>query len=560
MRKAYQQGFYSKKIIENRRKIVLSAIENHASDKVLKETLLKRRSDSDDTKLMLDFMSFEQPVHRVKRDYHYNRALRVTAELFRPKEKLRPVHFPDLRYYPWTLNTSAEAPWSYESGITDILRQKQAEGKITDGRRSFHNLYDEIFERNRRLIHFIKDKHEKFWTKEGTPKTYEFVNLHARAHVVDQNEPDKIRAVFGVTKLLLMAEQHFIYPLQEQYLNGKTDSPMLWGNEMIKGGWRKLYNKVYRKHPHNTVLSIDWSQFDKRALHEIIDDVHNIWRSYFTLDDGYVPTNFYPNSQTEPERLENLWQWMCYSIKHTPICLPDGKLFSWSRNGIASGFQQTQLLDSFVNTIMILTLLSKSGINIESPNFFIKVQGDDSLIAFPENLHQIEGQHYLERLATMAMDYFNAKLNSKKSQISNSLNGIKVLGYSNNQMMPFRHDSDLLSHLLYPERSFGLPELAATAVGIAWASLGCSPIVYSVCKDIHSFLLDKLGVKPKASSFEWLIRMGSSSLDEFNIERFPYFAEIFDTAFCVQERTTKMKERLYPTRIESAGGFVFLPY
>jgi len=335
---------------------------------------------------------------------------------------------------------------------------------------------------------------------------------------------------------------------------------MLWGNEMIKGGWRKLYNKIYAKHPHNTVMSIDWSQFDKRALHEVIDDVHKIWRTYFTFEDGYVPTNYYPNSYTEPERLENLWQWMCYSIKYTPICLPDGRLFSWTRNGIASGFQQTQILDSFVNTIMILTLLSKSGINIESPNFFIKVQGDDSLTAFPENLFQTEGQNYLERLAALALEYFNAKLSTKKSQISGDLQDIKVLGYANRHMMPQRKDEDLLSHLLFPERSFGLPELAASAVGIAWASLGCSRAVYSVCKDIHSFLLDKLGVKPKASSFEWLIRMGATSLNDFNIETFPDFDQIWNSTFSVNTRSIKQKERLYPTKAESAGGFVFLPY
>lgn len=560
MRKANPPGKWSDAIIWHRRQIVLSAIQANCPQQTLDATLRKRRSDSSDERLIADFMQFEQPVHRVKRDYHYLRALRVTTDLFKPTQLLRPIHFVDQRYYPWTLPTSVEAPWSYESGVNDIIRQKQAEGLILDNRRSFHNLYNEVFERNRLLIHLIKDLDSKFWTKDDEPIPYEFTTLHSRAHVVDQTEDDKIRAVFGVTKLLLMAEQHFIWPLQEQYLNGHVNSPMLWGCEMIKGGWRKLWNKAYAKGPFNTCLSVDWSQFDKRALHEVIDDVHNIWRSYFTFDEGYVPTNFYSHTNTEPERLENLWRWTCYSIKHTPICLPDGKLFAWQRNGIASGFQQTQLLDSFVNTIMILTLLSRTGINIESDNFFIKVQGDDSLTCFPERLFQQQGHQYLERLATLALDYFNAKLNTKKSQISDSLNGIKVLGYANLLMMPRRSDEDLLSHLLYPERSFGLPELAASAVGISWATLGCSRAVYSVCKDVHTFLLDKLGVRPKASSFDWLFKMGTATIDDFVIERFPTFEEIFNCTFSVAERSTRMKEQLYPTKAESAGGFVFLPY
>lgn len=560
MRKAHQPGNWSEHLIQNRRKIVLNAIANHCDKQTLDKTLLKRRSDVSEPRLIDDFMSFEQPHKPVKRDYHYLRALRVTAELFRPTKKLRPIHFPDQRYYPWTLNTSAEAPWTYESGVGDIIQQKQAEGLITDNRRSFHNLYDEIFERNRLLIHLIKDGDAKFWTSDGEPIPYEFVNLHARSHVVNHDEPDKIRAVFGVTKLLLQAEQHFIWPIQEYYLNEHMDSPMLWGNEMIKGGWRKLYNKIYSKGPHNTYLSVDWSQFDKRALHEVIDDVHTIWRSYFTFEKGYVPTTFYPNANTDPERIERLWRWMCYSIKHTPICLPDGRLYSWSRNGIASGFQQTQLLDSFVNTVMILTLLSRSGINIESENFFIKVQGDDSLTAFPERLFQLEGQPYLERLANLALEYFNAKLNTKKSQISNLLHEVKVLGYSNRNMSPKRTDEDLLSHLAFPEKNFGLPELASSCVGIAWASLGCSRNVYSVCKNVHSFLTDALGVKPKPGSFDWLQKMGTIDFNDYNIERFPFFEEIFNSTYSVAVRTKQMKERLYPTEAASAGGFVFLPY
>jgi hypothetical protein len=560
MKSSNPKGKFSERMIQVRRSVVLHAIEKFASDDVLRKTMSKRRSNFSDQALIDDFMQFDQPYHKVKRDVHYLKALRVTKELFRPSHKLRPIHFPDLRYYPWALNTSAEAPWSYESGVTDIIRQKQAEGMISDGRRSFHNLYDEIFIRNRLLIHEIKDLYSKFWTSYDQPKPYEFVNLHARSHVVDQDEPDKIRAVFGVTKLLLMAEQHFIYPLQEQYLNTKVDSPMLWGNEMIKGGWLKLYNKYYSSSKFNTVLSIDWKQFDKRALHEVIDDVHAIWRSYFDFEHGYVPTSEYPNSYTEPNRIENLWRWMCYSIKHTPICLPDGRLFSWRFNGIASGFQQTQLLDSFVNTIMILTCLSEDGINIESKDFLIKVQGDDSLVALPEHRFQQHGQLFLKRLASSALTRFNAILNTKKSQISGDLNDIKVLGYANRLGMPYREDEDLLAHLLFPERSFGLPELAASCVGICWATLGCSQIVYFICKDSHSFLVDKLGITPKAHAFEWLVRMGAVSLSEFNIERFPSFDEVFSTRYSVSTRTEKMKERLYPTKPESAGGFMFLPY
>lgn len=567
MRSAEKRGMWSEKIKTTRRKIVDRAIEKYASKETIEQIHSKRRSDASTQRLIDDFMSFEQPEHKVIRDKHYNRALRVTAELFRPKRKLKPIHYTNQRYYPWTLNTSAEAPWSYKSEVTDIIRQKQAEGLIQDGRRSFHNLYDEIFTTNRHLIHKIKDGDPQFWTPDGTPIPYEFTNLHARAHVVDEDEPDKIRAVFGVTKLLLMAEQHFIWPLQETYLNGKTESPLLWGNEMIKGGWRKLWNDAYKKAPFNTVLSTDWSQFDKRALHEVIDDVTQIWRDYFTFEEGYIPNSlqFRKRGQKRrkpvtPERLERLWKWTNYCIKHTPICLPNGDMYVWERNGIASGFQRTQLLDTFVDCVMSLTLYSKLGIDIESKNFWIKIQGDDNIVAFPEPFHQLYGNNFLRRLAELALLYFNAKLSEKKSQISNDLNNVKVLGYQNQMMMPYRTDADLLSHLRYPERSFGLPELASSSVGIAWATLGCSKVVFFVCKESHHFLVDKLGVKPNFQANQWMYTLGLDPIEQYNIERFPTFEEIYATAFSIDQRSEKLKERLYPTKPESAGGFYFIPY
>jgi len=559
IKQSAKAGYWSERMIENRRKIVMKGVYKFAHPSVIEDLLSRRRSEQTDERLIEDFMTFEQPIHPVKRDYHYLRALRVTKQLFQPPKKLRPIHFPDQRYYPWTLNVSSEAPWTYETNVNDILLEKQRDGEIDNNRRSFHNLYNEIFMRNRLLIHLIKDGKEPFW-KDDQPIPYEFTTLHARSHVVEEDEPDKIRAVFGVPKLLLMAEQHFIWPLQEQFLNQHFDSPMLWGNEIIKGGWLKLWNKIYSTVKPRTILSLDWSKFDKRALHEIIDDVHVIWREYFDFENGYVPTNFYPNSYTEPQSLENLWRWTCNAIKHTPILLPNSELYQWTRNGIASGFQQTQLLDSFVNMIMTLTLLSRTGINIEGENFFIKVQGDDSLVAFPENYYVQKGHNYLKELAKLALEYFNAKLSDTKSGISNDLNYVKVLGYSNLCGRPFREEADLLSHLLYPERSFGLPELAAAATGIAWASLGCSRTVYSICLDIHTYLTSKLGITPTATSLEWLAKTGFQMNDEYHIERFPSFAETFFSAYSVNERTEKMKNRLYPTIKMKSDDFIFLEY
>lgn len=144
MKKAAPQGFWSDRLKNNRSKVVIHAMNKFCTPDILAKTTSRRRSDQSDERLMEDFMSFEQSEIKLNRDIHYLRALKVTEKLFRPSKKLRPIHFPDQRYYPWSLSVSAEAPWSYESSVKNILLQKQAEGEITDNRRSFHNLYDEI--------------------------------------------------------------------------------------------------------------------------------------------------------------------------------------------------------------------------------------------------------------------------------------------------------------------------------------------------------------------------------------------------------------------------------
>jgi hypothetical protein len=45
--------------------------------------------------------------------------------------------------------------------------------------------------------------------------------------MVKSDKPDKIRAVFGVPKLLLMVENMFIWNIQKEYLN-KGKGSLLW--------------------------------------------------------------------------------------------------------------------------------------------------------------------------------------------------------------------------------------------------------------------------------------------------------------------------------------------
>nr|WAK75571.1 MAG: RNA-dependent RNA polymerase [Partitiviridae sp.] len=580
-------------LMEWRLNYVTEQAQKFYPNEEIEQAASNRRSTTTDEALINDFMSFDLPYFPIPKDDNYYAAVNTVRRTFDPGRPLHPVSFPDLRYYPWNLRPNAEAPWNTEDfsftptfrdidnesespklqehieklsfwisegkiKVTDYLRIKHRFGLIKSSLPSFHNLYNELFVYNRRVTHSIKDEETPYW-RDGNPIPYKWNTLHARSHVVAKDEPDKIRAVFGAPKALLMIENMFIWPMQATYLNNDNIGRMLWGRETIKGGWKRLFLEINKGRIPNTVLSIDWSQFDKRLLFELIDEVHNIWRSYFDFT-RYQPTSYYPTAKTKPERIERLWKWMCNAIKHTPILLPDGRLFQWKHNGFGSGYQQTQLMDSFANAIMILTCLKAMGINIDSNEFWYRVQGDDSLIAFQEMMFQIFGPSFLAALESAALYYFNAILSTKKSQLSNTTEGISVLSFFNSYGIPYRSDEDLLRHLMFPETPGPPEQLLAASIGLAYSACGCSQRFHNLCADIVLRLKNK-GKLPDAKALNWMVRAGifeQEDVDDMLSIELPSCLSLKASIRTHTPRSYLSKERLWPTEPGTRGNFFFI--
>jgi hypothetical protein len=555
---------------------------------------------------MEDFFAGDEPYHPIPRDWNYEQALIATADHFRPNRKLHPVSFPDLRYYPWPLSVSAEVPWTNENfsfvpmfrdldlettkarlmeqdnreeremrwnalkheirrspygdgavPVLHYLRLKQKHGLIPDSKTTFHNLYNEIFQYNRGRVHQVKDGDEPFWTSDGKPKPYYWNVLHARSHVVAKDEPDKIRAVFGASKLLLMMELMFIWPLQATYLNSDAGR-LLWGREMSKGGWKRLFSEIHARKAPNTVMGADWSKFDKRLLHELIDDVHTIWRDYFDFR-FYEPTFHYPHGMPQEQRINNLWTWMCHAIRRTPILLPNQSVWEWVWNGFGSGYQQTQLMDSFANTIMNYTCLLALGINIFAKEFWSRFQGDDSLIAFQERMFMLYGNNFLDMVAASALFYFNAILNVKKSIVQDRVTGMTVLSYSNKFGICSRSEEDLLRHLFFPERARDYAKLAASAVGLAIASMGEHDRFHRLCEKIFKHITEEFHLEPNWKALAWMVRAHMvEDIKDLKFGKFPDQLRLQAKAFIYEPRGFREMEKQWPTTPQIEGDFHFL--
>jgi len=226
-------------------------------------------------------------------------------------------------------------------------------------------------------------------------------------------------------------------------------------------------------------------------------------------------------------------------------------MYQWTWNGIASGFQQTQLLDSFVNAIYLLTCLSALGINISGEHFQLFVQGDDSLCAFPEMVE--DKRAFIEKLSQEAKRRFNADLSPDKTTYGASTDNVEVLSYGNSSGLAHRSPAELLAHLLYPERPRRPAEHAAAAAGIAQASMGCSRYVYDVCKDVYHFLVNVLEIEPAWKEFD-PNRITPYSM---NVQRFPTYEEVYCQNFDMRQRSEQDKQRLWPTH-PTGNGFHFI--
>jgi len=418
------------------------------------------------------------PDHPVLMDIHFTRARQRCKELFAPPTPIRPVHFADLRHYPWNRKPSAEEPYTSNTSLRRTIEDAARVHLIPDARMSVGNLINYIFKDVREFIHGIKQGN--ILPGQALP----LVNVHVKTALTPIDE-NKLRIIFGCSKRWIFPMAMFLWPLFRYYIYDQR-SPMLWGYETILGGWHRMNSELLARHLYyQTFLTIDWSSFDLRALYSIMRLIYTDWKTYFNFDNGYMPTKKYPTSSCNPTKLHRLWDWCVEAHFASRFRLPDGSTWIRLHRGILSGLFETQLLDSHYNLLMILTVLDRLEFDIS--NLWIKVQGDDSITALRIHIPADQHEDFKVKLAFWAKYYFDHKFNLKKTEVSNTLQNVEVLGYRNNNGYPHRDWRLILSTLWNPRSR--RPEPATTmarCIGLTYASIYQKDVV-NVCQDIFDY-------------------------------------------------------------------------
>lgn len=484
--------------IEQHKKAVLKGMDKYLYTYEIEEIIAgRKRSDiTHEESVLADF--FEGNVARkdiIKDDIYY-RSLKHVTTLFAPPKKCRPVHIFDVQFhYPHKRASNAEAPFSTEKFFIDEWRSTHPEMFIHgDPKKSFGNMEHVIFPWTRRFLHEIKDgaPYDKFLWQ---------IQLHNKTALIEKHEDNKLRSISGFPRpqniAWIMFTWSYIKFLKER---DPRESPLLWGYETILGGWFRLNYELFTGYIQCTILTLDKSRFDKYYYFAIQDDIDTMIESFIEFDSGYMPTTNYPDTKTDwtPDkgnRLRRLFKWLTYSFRHCPTVIYDGSMFKRKYAGMPSGVYTVQLFDTIYFAITDTDVLTRMG----HPPPAIRLrkgQGDDIITQLYTCVSPSEHDSFLETYSRIDHDRFGSIVKPEKSEARNSPRGATVLGYTNNNGVPVRSTIDLMAQLYHTKQVDPTPaKTMATAVGIAYASMGHDKRVFNVCKEIYDYYAS-LGFTP----------------------------------------------------------------
>uniref|UniRef100_A0A8J9RPE4 RdRp n=1 Tax=viral metagenome TaxID=1070528 RepID=A0A8J9RPE4_9ZZZZ len=484
---------------------VKNAITRICGANVYNKTITEfRRSQMTEAAVIKDIMRLDYEPWDIIEDNILTEAIDQAFTGLFGNKVFQPIHFCELRGYPWKWSKSACAPYIDDEATRHKLTDAFKAGDLVNDRPTFKNLRNQIFDENRLKIHQIK---------EGTEHDYIYDYLaFARAHLVTGEDPDKIRFIYGTSKLTIFAECMFFWPFHNHLKNTLGKHNIAWGYETLSGGQYRLATDTPNTRFDSTICW-DWSEFDKRFHFRLQELIFEKLLQFMDFKNGYHPTWEYPNSGPKtPEeaeqqhvRLTRLYKWMIRSIMDAAIRAPDGSRWIRLFTGLASGIFNTNFLDSIANLIVILTVLSALGIQITKPDhLFIRVMGDDSIFRLIYSVQALGIINFVERFKYEAFRRFHFITNESKTSITPTLEGSTFLGYFCRGLIPQRDPIKLLASLAYPERKTNWQRLAARCVGIAWASAYQDPMVYKTCEDVYNFITKTLKFKPDQRGAYWI--------------------------------------------------------
>lgn len=333
---------------------------------------------------------------------NYQQSLKWLKNLF-SKTKLIPQRYEsddDIRAALPKINT--------HSGYTYIISGLKKKGDNIDG------LYNKLKHRKNSIRKGIAVESTPVLVAFRTQASGEFEDDGSRTNTCKH----KTRIVSMYDLLNVVLELQFSNPIQQymnsldQYAGGKDEGQI----------GAIIHNYA---HKHKKFMSIDYSSFDQTISSWLIEDAFDVLACAFPR-------------MTDGQRKE--FNQIVNNFIHKDFILAEGVLHS--DKGVPSGSMFTQIIDTVVNWIVILTYF-----NSKSQTCDMIAMGDDNAIFCDE-------KESIKDLATYVSKNFGliVKVDDKSNEGLTVESDVKFLSRYWSPGGPWKHPNQLVSRLLFPER------------------------------------------------------------------------------------------------------------
>jgi len=263
----------------------------------------------------------------------------------------------------------------------------------------------------------------------------------------------KTRLVWVYPAELIALEGRYAFPLYEEYRKRPT-KPMLYGNDAdsMVNLW------MQGKKATEYLVGLDISSFDCTVCPDLIDFAFDVAFENINPCDPIILEN---PKIPEKDKLRHIRyeqkkhvimkQALREYFKHTPILMPDGRLFVTNR-GVPSGTAFTQLIDSIINYVYVSFAANLQDAKIQH----LTVLGDDS--GFFTNKFDIE------QCATDFGKYLGVELHPDKCDKTTRPADFKLLGFTYPGGKRHRPTTEWFAMALCPEHY-------VSDIGTSWSRL-----------------------------------------------------------------------------------------
>jgi hypothetical protein len=292
------------------------------------------------------------------------------------------------------------------------------------GKKKFE-VIDDIFAETEELVRLVK------MGRTPVPKPT-LIGTRGHLHLKTSK---KRRITYNAPSAYLLMGRMFSTPVTTKQKENQGKSPMFFGKNLIP----RLKDLLEIDNgPGSVTLQSDLEHFDRDLLIWLMNEAFDVYEELIDFEHW----NGAPIKPSTQKRWRRVFKYYRDIVIHTLIMLPSSELL-WQDGSMASGFDCTQLMDTFCNYLMLKFIALRTGHGV----YDLKALGDDGKL-------DMAGRPDLELWEKLFMRWFKMTLSVKKTKIfGRRFRQKQFLGYDLRSGFLERDSLELFCLAAHPEKA-----------------------------------------------------------------------------------------------------------